>query len=268
MKGTLTLGFSPCPNDTFIFNALVNEFFERTELRFQPVIADVEELNRKALDAELDITKVSVAVYPRIEENYEILDSGAALGFNCGPILITRPGNDVSDLSKCTIAIPGRHTTANLLLSKAFPEATRKVELLFSEIEPALLKGTVDTGVIIHENRFTYQSKGLEKVMDLGEWWYEKTKLPIPLGLIVVKRDLKEHKDEVEQLVRESAIEAQANPSMAMPFVRSYAQEMEKDVMRQHIALYVNDFTQSLGPAGRQAIQALTGKSRAGTLGS
>lgn len=253
----LTVGFSPCPNDTFIFYHLLHE---QPELSFDPVIEDVEQLNLKAIAQELDVTKVSMAIYPLIKRDYQLLDSGSALGFNCGPILITKPGNDLHDLARCVVAIPGSHTTATLLLSQAFPQATNKKEMLFSTIEDALLRGEVDAGVIIHESRFTYEKKGLQKVMDLGEWWHAKTGLPIPLGGIAAKRNLgQETINKVEFLLADSVRFAMNNPEAVMSYVRQYAQEMDEAVMKQHIDLYVNEFTLSLGTEGLAAIEELIG---------
>jgi len=251
----LSLGFSPCPNDTFIFYHLLHK---PLELEFRPVIEDVEALNRKALEHDLDVTKVSIAVYPLIKDKYVLLDSGAALGFNCGPILITKRGNDVSEMHKCLIAIPGEHTTANLFVTKAYPHATSKKEMLFSEIEDAVLGGEVDAGVIIHESRFTYENKGLHKVLDLGEWWHEKTQMPIPLGGIVAKRSLGDELiGRINSLIRQSVQFALNNPEAPMLYVRQHAQEMDEEVMRRHIALYVNGHSISMGKVGREAISQL-----------
>lgn len=255
MTPRLTLGFSPCPNDTFIFYHLLHK---QEQLGFTPVIEDVETLNRMALAGQLDICKVSIAVYPLIRQTYVLLDSGGAMGYNCGPILMTKPGNNVSDLSRCTIAIPGEHTTANLLLTRACPQVGNKREMVFSAIESAVLSGEVDAGVIIHENRFTYAKKGLVKVIDLGEWWHEKTGMPVPLGGIVARRSLGEELiSKVDRLLAQSVRFALTNPEVPMSFVRAHAQEMDENVMRQHIGLYVNEFTVSLGASGRSAIDRL-----------
>jgi len=255
LRQALTIGFSPCPNDTFIFYDLLHA---PSEIEFYPVTEDVEALNRRALAHDLDITKVSIAVYPLIKDNYVLLDSGAALGYNCGPILITKPGNDVSEIGKCLIAIPGEHTTANLLLTKAFPNATNKKEMLFSEIEDALLGGKVEAGVIIHESRFTYEAQGLTKVVDLGEWWHEKTQMPIPLGGIVAKRSLGQKLiSRINSLIRNSVQFALDNPEEPMPYVQQHAQEMDEEVMRQHIALYVNTYSVSMGEQGLHAVNQI-----------
>ena len=256
----LTLGFSPCPNDTFIFDALVHHKIDTEGLDFEVVFADVEQLNKWAFNRKLDITKLSCNAFTHCVNDYALLDSGSALGNNCGPLLIKKPNTILTKESK--IAIPGKYTTANMLLSIAFPEKQNKVETLFSDIENEVLNGNVDAGLIIHENRFTYQEKGLEKVKDLGEFWEEETGLPIPLGGIVVKRELPlatQHK--IERVLRKSVEYAFENPNSSADFVKCHAQEMEKQVLDAHIALYVNDYSISLGDQGRKAVQLLFEKS-------
>ena len=253
----LTLGFSPCPNDTFIFDALVHHKIDTEGLDFEVVFADVEQLNKWAFKGgKLDITKLSYNAFTHCVNDYALLDSGSALGNNCGPLLIKKPNTILTAKSK--IAIPGKYTTANMLLSIAFPEYQNKAETLFSDIENEVLNGNVDAGLIIHENRFTYQEKGLEKVKDLGEFLEEETGLPIPLGGIVVKRELPlatQHK--IERVLRKSVEYAFANPNSSADYVKCHAQEMEKQVLDSHIALYVNDYSISLGDQGRKAVQLL-----------
>ena len=186
----LTLGFSPCPNDTFIFDALVHHKIDVEGLDFEVVLADVEELNKKAFKQELDITKMSYHAYGYLTDSYVLLDAGSALGEGCGPILVAHPDMKTLDLSTSKFAIPGKYTTANFLLSIAHPEMINKTEMLFSDIESAVLDRKVDAGLIIHENRFTYQEKGLVKLLDLGEYWEKETGKLIPLGGITIKRDL------------------------------------------------------------------------------
>ena len=252
----LTLGFSPCPNDTFIFDALVHHKIDTEGLDFEVVFADVEQLNKWTFDGKLDITKLSYNAFTYCVNDYALLDSGSALGNNCGPLLIKKPNTILTAKSK--IAIPGKYTTANMLLSIAFPEKQNKVETLFSDIENEVLNGNVDAGLIIHENRFTYQEKGLEKVKDLGEFWEEETGLPIPLGGIVVKRELPlVTKQKVERVLRKSVEYAFENPNSSADYVKCHAQEMEKQVLDAHIALYVNDYSISLGNQGRKAVQLL-----------
>ena len=250
----LTLGFSPCPNDTFIFDAIVHQKIDTEGLEFEVIFADVEQLNKWAFDGKLDVTKLSYNAFTRCIEKYVLLDSGSALGRNCGPILLKKSETILTPDSK--IAIPGKYTTANMLLSVSNPEYTNKVEILFSEIENDVLSGKVDAGLIIHENRFTYQHKGLEKVKDLGEFWEEKTGLPIPLGGIVVNRDLPlEVQKKFARVLRKSVEFAIANRESSSEFVRCHAQEMETEVVDDHINLYVNEFSVSLGEEGRRSVE-------------
>ncbi len=253
----LKVGFSPCPNDTFIFYALLHGKVE-TELEIEPVIADVEELNQKAFAGELEVTKLSYHALGHLLHKYALLDAGSALGNNCGPLLISKKHLDESEINDARIAIPGKYTTANFLLSLAFPSAKNKVGMLFSDIEDALLNETVDAGLIIHENRFTYEAKGLRKIMDLGEFWESSTALPIPLGGIAIKRDLPhEVQLEFNRILRESVLFARANPGATTHYIKKYAQEMDEDVMHSHINLYVNDYTVSLGETGKTAVKKL-----------
>ncbi|HNW99510.1 MAG TPA: 1,4-dihydroxy-6-naphthoate synthase [Bacteroidales bacterium] len=259
----ISIGFSPCPNDTFIFDALVNGKIDTEGLQFNYVLNDVEELNRKALIAELDVTKISFFAYSEIYKNYQLLDSGSALGFSCGPLLVAREKFLIDDINKKKIAIPGIHTTANFLMTFSFPDAKDKTEILFSEIEDVVMNGTFDAGVIIHENRFTYQQKGLHKIVDLGELWEQKTKMPIPLGGIAVKRSLDdEFKKKIEKLIRKSVEFAFQNPASSNDFVCRNAQAMDVEVMKKHIELYVNEFSVSLGNKGKEAIKFLFNKAK------
>ena len=266
---TLTLGFSPCPNDCFIFDALVHERIDLEGLTFSPVIADVEALNRRAFERRIDVTKLSYHAFAHCAREYALLDAGSALGRGCGPLLIAARDLGEADVAEGSlrIAIPGKYTTANFLLSLAYPQAHDKTELLFSEIEDAVLDGRFDAGLIIHENRFTYQAKGLKKIRDLGEYWESATGLPIPLGGIVVDRALPEPvQQRVNRVVRRSVEYAVAHPQASRRFVREHAQAMSEDVMQQHIALYVNDYSIDLGPAGRQAIQVLFERARTANI--
>jgi 1,4-dihydroxy-6-naphthoate synthase len=256
----LTLGFSPCPNDTFIFDALVHHKIDAEGLDFEVVFADVEQLNKWAFNGKLDITKISYNAFTHCVNDYALLDSGSALGNNCGPLLIKKPNTILTKESK--IAIPGKYTTANMLLSIAFPEKQNKVETLFSKIENQVFVGSVDAGLIIHENRFTYQEKGLEKVKDLGEFWEKETGFPIPLGGIVVNRILPlATQQKIERVLKKSVEYAFANPNSSADYVKCHAQEMEKQVVDAHIALYVNDYSISLGEQGRKAVELLFEKS-------
>jgi len=263
IMSVLTLGFSPCPNDTFLFDALVNGKIDTGGLQFKPVIADVEELNRRAFNHDLHITKLSYHALGHLLPHYQLLNAGSALGNNCGPLLIARKNLLPDEITRAKIAIPGVYTTANFLLGLAYPKATNKITLLFSEIEDAVLSGVADAGLLIHENRFTYQSRGLVKIADLGEFWETLTGLPIPLGGIAIKRTLPaEVKQAVNLLVKQSVEYAFANPNQAMPYVRLYAQAMHEEVMRQHINLYVNHFSVSLGQIGQDAINTLFQKAQ------
>ena len=255
MKQKFTLGFSPCPNDTFIFDALVNGRIDTGNIELEVVLADVEELNRMALLGKLDITKISYNAFAQVHYRYQLLNAGSALGQKCGPLVITKQELTSEELKTARIAIPGKNTTANFLMSYAFPEAQNKEEFLFSEIENAVLEGKVDAGVIIHENRFTYQDKGLIKLADLGEVWESKTGFPIPLGGIAISRRLKPSlRKQFDLLLRQSVEYAFENPTASSDYVKCHAQEMEESVMQAHIALYVNQFSVDLGAKGKAAI--------------
>jgi len=251
----LTLGFSPCPNDTFLFDALVHGKIDTEGLEFSVVLGDVEELNQRAFKGELDITKLSYHAYAYVLPNYVLLDAGSALGRNCGPLLIAREALTLEDVESGTIAIPGKYTTANFLLSLAYPSAKQKEAVLFSEIENLVATGKKTAGLIIHESRFTFEEKGLVKIRDLGEFWEGETGLPIPLGGIVIRRniDLTTQK-KVNRVLNRSVKYARKFPQQTLDYVRPHAQEMDEKVMMQHINLYVNDFTEDLGVVGRDAV--------------
>jgi len=258
----LTLGFSPCPNDTFIFDALIHHKIDTEGLEFEVSFDDVETLNQKAFRSELDITKLSFHAFAYMTEQYALLDSGSALGFGVGPLLIAKNEYLANhhDLisSDLRVGIPGKYTTANFLLGIAFPHLTQKQEMLFSEIEQSLLNDQIDLGLIIHENRFTYMDKGLHKVMDLGSYWEQQTGCPIPLGGIVVSRNLdQETKEKINRVLRKSVEFAFANPKSGLSFIRQHAQEMSEEVMYKHIDLYVNSYSIALGKEGRKAIDVM-----------
>jgi 1,4-dihydroxy-6-naphthoate synthase len=262
---TLSLGFSPCPNDTFIFDALVNRKIDTGELSFNYVLEDVETLNQWADEGKLDITKLSYNSFLHNVHRYALLHSGSALGKGVGPLLISKapiqPSN--SDFQNLRIAIPGKNTTANLLLTLAHPEASNKTEVLFSEIEEAVLRGDFDAGLVIHESRFTYAQRGLSLIRDMGDWWEETAGAAIPLGGIVARRDLDTAIiQEVDRLIAQSVRYAWKNYPSLPPFVTEHAQEMDEHVMRQHIQLYVNEYTEDLGPTGETAIQTLFQKAK------
>ena len=262
----VSLGFSSCPNDTFIFDALLHQKIDTEGLTFVPVIEDVETLNKKANATELDVTKLSYHAFAYLTHQYKLLNAGSALGFGVGPLLITKKLEHLEAYEQTntrayehtSIAIPGELTTANFLLSLALPEAKNKKTMLFSEIENALLNDEVDFGLIIHENRFTYQEKGLHKVIDLGEYWEQNYHSAIPLGGIVVNRKLDlATQYKIDRVLRRSVEYAFANPKSSYDFVRQHSQEMSEEVMYKHIDLYVNKYSVNLGEEGRKAIYTL-----------
>lgn len=254
----LTLGFSPCPNDTFIFDAMVHGRIDTEGLEFDYFLTDVEELNRKAITSDVDITKISYHAYTYVAQNYLILDAGSALGHRNGPLLISKRRIGISELPKLKIAIPGKYTTANLLFSIAWPEVVNKTEYLFSKIEDALLNEEVDAGIIIHETRFTYFRKGLHKLADMGEYWETLTGMPIPLGAIVIKRDIPDEiAQKVNRVIRRSLEYAYKDSFASYDFVSGNAKEMDSTVMNNHIKLFVNEYTLNLGIKGKEAISEL-----------
>lgn len=270
----LTLGFSPCPNDTFIFDALVNGKIDTEGLSFDVQLEDVQTLNEWAKLGELDFSKISYAVYPLIRQQYNLLKSGGALGKGVGPLLIAKEQyhrhSDASGAStinleelqtlvnESTVAIPGINTTAHFLFSQVFPTAKRKQFMVFHEIEDAVLNGIVDMGVIIHENRFTYQQKGLHKWIDLGEYWETATGYPIPLGGIVAHQRIAGGlQQQVDRLIRKSVEYAFSNYPLLADYVKQHSQEMSEDVMRQHIDLYVNNYSLDIGEEGMKAVDQM-----------
>lgn len=268
----LSLGFSPCPNDTFIFDAMIHQKIDTEGLEFEVLYEDVETLNQKAFKTDLDITKLSYHAYAHLYQHYVLLHAGSALGFGVGPLLICKNADiahtfaikDSADslkrlnkpLEELLIGIPGKYTTANFLLSLAFPDLKNKKEMKFFEIESALINQNIDLGVIIHENRFTYQDKGLIKIIDLGEFWENLTHGPIPLGGIMIKRSLPDDiKHKVNRIIKRSVQYAFDHPLSGMDFICSLSQEMSKEVINKHIELYVNQFSLDLGEVGRKAVE-------------
>jgi 1,4-dihydroxy-6-naphthoate synthase len=252
-----TLGFSPCPNDTFIFDALVNNKIDTGNISFEPVLEDVQTLNEWAMQGKLAITKLSYGVLPLVLKTYAVLNSGSALGRGVGPLLIA--GNDAvtENIEDYTIAIPGEQTTAHLLFSLAYPKARKKIFLRYDAIEDFVSSGQ-GLGVIIHENRFTYADKGLKKIIDLGDFWEKETSNAIPLGGIVVKRDIDiSIQREIDGLIKKSIEYAFANYPQLNDYIRNNAQEMSEDVMRKHIDLYVNDYSINLGEEGKKTVKKL-----------
>lgn len=257
MDKTLRLSISPCPNDTFMFDAIVNGRIDCEGLSFEVEYHDIEELNHGVEALGPDISKISCAVLPAIKQHYRLLDSGAALGRGNGPLLVRRKG-DKGAIKH--LLVPGVHTTANALVGRLFPQIEYREPMLFSKIAEAVERGDADAGVLIHEGRFVYERRKLELVADLGVEWERQTDLPLPLGGIVIKRELGDDmRSRVERVLRRSIEYAFDNPLLSRDYIKSHAQEMEDDVIEKHIALFVNDFSLSLGEQGRRAITLLTG---------
>lgn len=264
MKNPLTLGFSPCPNDTFMFYPLVHGLVDTGGISFTEQLEDVETLNKLAVQGVLDVSKVSYAALGHFREQYALLRAGSALGRGCGPLLVVKEPLTVNDLVGKTIAIPGRYTTAHLLLRLFNPGLVHFLEMPFHEIMDAVMTGRADAGVIIHESRFTYQGFGLHPLVDLGAWWEQETGLPIPLGGIVAKRSLgTETIRAIERALSAGVEYARENPEAAADYIREHAQEMSAEVCSAHIGLYVNDFSQQLGAEGEQAIIELLRRAEA-----
>jgi 1,4-dihydroxy-6-naphthoate synthase len=262
---TLTLAYSPCPNDTYIFAALTNGLLARAP-GVRVHFADIEELNSAAARAEHELTKVSYGAIPYLMHDYRILRAGGALGRGCGPLVVTRPGvaADLADVRNLRIAIPGERTTAFMLLQLALGERPRTEQLRFDQIIPAVANGTVDAGLIIHESRFTYADAGLVSIADLGAWWESIAGMPIPLGAILVRNDLDDtHAHDINEAIRASLNFARTHEEAIMPFVREHAFEMSDEVMRKHIDLYVNDYSDDVGDDGVAAVSELFARARA-----
>jgi len=261
----IDLAFSPCPNDCFIFDAMVHRRIDLEGLEFDVRLDDVEALNKAAFAGDAGVTKLSFHAYAYCADRYVLLDAGSALGRGCGPLLISKRIIPESEMraGALRIAIPGRLTTANFLLGLAFPQARDTREVLFSDIEDAVVDGRFDAGLIIHENRFTYEAKGLRKIVDLGEFWEHETGSPIPLGGIVAARGLEgDVRRRINRVIRRSVEYAFAHPEASLPYVREHAQAMSVDVMRRHIELYVNEFSMDLGAEGHRAVELLFERAR------
>lgn len=260
----LTLGFSPCPNDTFLFDALVHGRIDTDGLEFDVILDDVETLNQKAVEGVLDISKLSYHAYGVVRDQYILLNAGSALGNECGPLLIAKHPMTPPEIEAGKIALPGALTTAHFLFSLEYPSARNKVFTSFDQIEDGVLDGRFDAGVIIHENRFTYASKGLVRISDLGERWEAHTGYPIPLGGIAIRRSLPEKvQHKVDDLIRKSVEYAFRHPSASEEYVRAHAQEMDPGVVKQHIELYVNQYSVQLGVEGRKAVQVMLDRAAA-----
>ncbi len=258
VDSTIDIAFSPCPNDTFIFHAMLHGLVSKDDLKFKHHMDDIEALNKKAVLKTFHVTKLSFFAYLKLKQYYEILDAGSALGFGCGPLLICNNKSDI-DLETAKIAIPGDLTTANLLLKLWNPKIKNTVVTRFDNILKGVESGKFDAGLIIHESRFVYKELGLKKIVDLGFWWEQETGLPIPLGCIAIRKDkfLINRKKEIESLIQNSIKFAYNHKDASTEFIKTHSQELDDKVINNHINLYVNDFTLSLGEKGNKAIQTL-----------
>jgi 1,4-dihydroxy-6-naphthoate synthase len=264
---TLTIGYSPCPNDTFIFYALVHGNVHVPGIEFREQLADVETLNQMALEGRLDITKISYHALGHLREQYALLSSGSALGRGCGPLIVAKPGTRLEEIKQGTIAIPGKLTTAFLLLRLYDPSIANIVVMSFDRIMEAVATGAVTAGLIIHESRFTYPVYNLEKLLDLGAWWEQHSGLPIPLGGILGKRSLgRDRLLQIDEGIRASLRYAHANADEVINYCRQHSQEMDETVMKSHIDLYVNNFSFDLGEEGLAAVRRLFDEAEAGGI--
>jgi len=265
---TLSLAYSSCPNDTYIFHAMVHGLINPTDISFNTSIADVETLNQRAAKGTYDITKLSFAAMGSLGEQYRILRNGAALGRGCGPLVITMPGYSIHSRHKIKVAVPGLGTTACLLFRFYFEErfpglVPNLISMPFEKIMPAVTTGKADVGVIIHEGRFVYEQMGFELIQDLGQWWETHTGLPIPLGCIAVKKEIgRETTKQLESMIRQSISHAKKFPTAGAAYIRHHAQELEDNVIQEHIGLYVNDFSMDLGAEGENAVLTFFKKAR------
>ena len=250
-----SIAYSSCPNDAFIFHAMTHDLVDLSGFKFQSHIMDIDELNKSAFQEKFDIIKISYHAYLFLKDKYTLLDSGSALGFGCGPLLVSKDGNNISSDSK--IAIPGDLTTAALLLKLWNRNFTNLKVLRFDEIMPAVASGEFDAGLVIHEGRFIFESYGLKKIIDLGAWWEEETGSPIPLGCIVIKNNLSDYSQKISSIILSSIDYAFNNVSASRSYIKSLASEMDDKVIDEHIKLYVNDFSRSLGTKGKDAVKKL-----------
>ena len=254
----LTVAYSPCPNDTFMFHDLAAGRLRLPGHDLQTHLHDVETLNRLALEAVYDVTKVSIPAYLKVRGQYELLNVGAAVGFGCGPLLVAKKDWPRADLARCRVAVPGALTTAHVLLRLWAPELSDRVFVPYDQVMPLVAAGQVDCGVLIHEGRFVYPQRGLRLLVDLGQWWQAETQLPIPLGGIIARRQLGEPTlREFEALLRQAIENSLAHPAGAWDYVRQHAQELDADTLASHVKMFVNDFSLDLGPEGRAAVARL-----------
>lgn len=254
----LTLGYSPCPNDTYIFNAIAEKKIGIEGIRFSHRLLDVETLNEMAFKGTLDVTKLSFQAYFNVKDNYQLLQSGSALGYDCGPVLISKKQVVKKDLKHCRVVFPGEWTTAHLLFRLWAPEVQNRFFVPYEKIFSILENGEADCGVIIHESRFTFEKMGFHSIVDLGAWWEKETKMPIPLGCIAARKSLGEKViQKIEQLIRESIQKAEDDPDATLPYIKMYAQEMAEEVLKKHIHTFVNRFSLDLGGKGNDAVATL-----------
>jgi 1,4-dihydroxy-6-naphthoate synthase len=254
----LTLAFSPCPNDTFIFHGIASGRLRLPGVEFDITLGDVEALNRAALNGVHDITKLSFHAYLLVRDRYRLLNAGAALGFGCGPVVVAKRPVDRGALAGCSVAVPGELTTAHLLLRLFAPEARNKRFVRYDRVIELVQSGEVECGVIIHEDRFVYPRAGLLEIADLGDWWEKETAAPVPLGCIAMREELAEELGEAfDNLVRQSIALAKTDPETALPYIRAHARQMERDVLDRHIATFVNESSLDLGQEGRRALSKL-----------
>lgn len=260
-KKFISLAYSPCPNDTYIFHGLAHNLVNTDNIEFNITLADVESLNQSAANKEFDVTKLSFAAFGALRDKYALLKTGAALGRGCGPLVISMPKKNLSKLSNPVIAIPGLGTTAYLLfrfyLKDLYPDLIPEIiPMPFEKVMPAVIKGEVDFGIIIHEGRFVYEKSGLDCLVDLGQWWEDKTALPIPLGCIAIKRDIDNvTASKIENLIAKSIEYAAKNPMAGTEYIKKHARELADNVINEHINLYVNDFSKNLGKQGQNAVE-------------
>jgi len=263
MAKELTFGYSPCPNDTFMFNAIAHAAVGDDGINMQPVLHDVETLNKMAMDALLDVSKLSFYAWLKVKDRYRLLDSGAAMGFGCGPVLVARKPLTSDEIHRCRVVLPGRWTTAHLLFRLWAPDAEKRFFVSYDRVFDELTAGRADCGVIIHESRFTFEAAGFTAVVDLGAWWEEKTGLPIPLGGIAARKSLGEPLiRKIDAAVNASIRRAMADPDAVLPYIRRHAQEMDDAVLQAHIRTFVNDFSLALTPTGHRAIEKLAAMAR------
>lgn len=253
----LKLGISTCPNDTYIFGAMLNGYIEHT-FNIYKFMDDVQCLNKLAMNAELEVVKVSFGVYPKIASDYKILKAGGAMGFGCGPLLLSKKYSSTDALKGKKIAIPGLNTTAFMILKRFFPECAQNiVELRFDKIMPAIVAGEVDGGLVIHEGRFVFEEFGLCKIVDLGNVWEDKLNCPIPLGFIAIRKDMAVYADQINDSIRRSIEFAGKNQEKIYEFVKTYACDMDKTVMKSHVKLYVNEYSLDLTKAKKSVFALL-----------